>query len=59
MKTIRAKDLIKENIIIETNNERLKIEKLDITRRGSIMIWTGVDGCTMKFYNPNDVLVIE
>ena len=59
MKTIRAKELIKNQIIIESNNDRLKVSRVDVTKRGNIMLWTGPEGATLKFYNPMDVLVIE
>lgn len=58
MRTIRAKELTTESIIIESN-DRITISKLDITRRGNIMLWIGNDGATIKFYNPMDVVVIE
>lgn len=58
MKTIRAKDLTIDSIIIE-NTGRIMINKLDITRRGNIMLWIGNDGATVKFYNPMDVVVVE
>ena len=43
MKTVRAKELTKEQIIIEDNNDRTKIDRVDVTRRGNIMLWTGID----------------
>lgn len=58
MKTIRAKELTIDSIIIE-NTDRIMISKLDITRRGNIMLWIGNDGATVKFYNPMDVVVVE
>ncbi len=58
MKTIRAKELTIDSIIIE-NTGRIVINKLDITRRGNIMLWIGNDGATIKFYNPMDVVVVE
>ena len=59
MKTIRAKELTIDSIIIE-NTDRIMISKLDITRRGNIMLWIiGNDGATIKFYNPMDVVVVE
>lgn len=58
MKTIRAKELTIDSIIIE-NTDRIMISKLDITRRGNIMLWIGSDGATVKFYKPMDVVVVE
>lgn len=59
MKTIRAKELTKEFTLIESDNSRVKIDRVDITRRGSIMLWVGDEGATIKFYDPLDVVVVE
>lgn len=59
MKTLRAKELTKDLIIIEDNNEHVKIDRIDVTRRGNIMCWLGEDGVMVKFYNPMDVVVVE
>lgn len=59
MRTIRAKELTKDLIIVEDNNDRVKIDRVDVTRRGSIMLWVGNDGSTVKFYDPLDVVVVE
>ena len=59
MRTIRAKELTKEQIIIEDNNDRTKIDRIDVTRRGSIVLWTGDEGASVRFYNPLDVVVVE
>ena len=59
MKTIRAKELTKEQIIIEDNNDRTKIDRIDVTKRGSIILWTGIEGASIRFYNPMDVVVVE
>lgn len=59
MKTIRARELTKDLVIVEDNNDRTKIARIDVTRRGSIMLWVGNDGATVKFYNPLDVVVVE
>ena len=59
MKTIRARELTKEQIIIEDNNDRIKIDRVDVTKRGSIMLWTGIEGASIRFYDPMDVVVVE
>ena len=59
MKTIRARELTKEQIIIEDNNDRTKIDRVDVTRRGNIMLWTGIEGASVRFYDPMDVVVVE
>ena len=59
MKTVRARELTKEQIIIEDNNDRTKIDRVDVTRRGNIMLWTGIEGASIRFYDPMDVVVIE
>ena len=59
MKTIRARELTKEQIIIEDNNDRTKIDRVDVTRRGNIVLWTGDEGASVRFYNPLDVVVVE
>ena len=59
MKTVRAKELTKEQTIIEDNNDRTKIDRVDVTRRGNIMLWTGIEGASVRFYDPMDVVVVE
>ena len=59
MKTIRARELTKEQIIIEDNNDRTKIDRIDVTRRGNIVLWTGIEGASVRFYDPMDVVVVE
>ena len=59
MKTVRARELTKEQIIIEDNNDRTKIDRIDVTRRGNIVLWTGDEGASVRFYSPLDVVVIE
>lgn len=59
MRTIRARELTKDLIIIEDNNDHVKIDRVDVTRRGSIMLWLGEDGSSVKFYDPLDVVVVE
>ena len=59
MKTIRARELTKEQIIIEDNNDRTKIDRVDVTRRGNIVLWTGIEGASVRFYDPMDVVVVE
>lgn len=59
MRTIRARELTKDQTIIEDNNDRTKIERVEVTNRGNIMICSGVYGSSIKFYNPMDVVVIE
>lgn len=56
MRTIRAKDLTVNSILSELNE---KVQRVDITRRGNIMVWLGEDGTELKFFNPMDVVVIE
>lgn len=58
MKTIRAKDLSTENQIIEYNDVK-PINKIDVTRRGNIMLWLGKEGTELKFYNPLDIVVVQ
>ena len=36
-----------------------KIDKIDVTRRGNIVLWTGDEGASVRFYNPLDVVVVE
>ena len=59
MKTVRARELTKEQIIIEDNNDRTKIDRVDVTRRGNIVLWTGIEGASVRFYDPMDVVVVE
>ena len=59
MRTVRARELTKDLIIIEDNNDHVKIDRVDVTRRGSIMLWLGEDGSSVKFYKPLDVVVVE
>ena len=58
MKTLRARDLVKDQTLI-LENERWKIDRVDVTRRGNIAIWLGDGGHTVKFLNSLDVVVVE
>lgn len=57
MKTIRAKDLTKNNILVEDFN-KTRVFEVRESRRGSIIAWVD-EGIRMKFFKPLDVLVIE
>jgi|688.fasta_scaffold2691348_2 hypothetical protein len=59
MKTIRARDLTEKSVIISDDNEHIKVDKVDVTRRGNIMTWLGEEGLELKFFNPMDILVVE
>lgn len=56
MKTIRAKELTANVVLTESNT---KVQRVDITRRGNVMVWLGEDGTELKFFDPMDIVVIE
>ena len=58
MKTLRARELVKDQTLI-LENERWKIDRVDITKRGNIALWLGEGGHTVKFFKSLDVVVIE
>lgn len=59
MKTYRARDLIKGHIIIKENNEYLTVDKVDVTRRGNIMVWVNNKINEVIFYDPMDVVLLK
>ena len=59
MHTIRAKELKRNSIIIFDNNERLIVDKVDVTHRGNIMTWLGEEGLEIRFFKQNDVITVE
>ena len=50
MRTIRAKELSKNHVIIDENNTKVRIDSIDQTRRGSIVLWVGDNGTSIRFY---------
>ena len=59
MKTYRAKDLIKGQTIIKENDEQLVIDKVDITRRGNILVWVNNKINEVLTFDPIDVIIIK
>lgn len=59
MKTYRAKDLIKGQTIIKENDEQLVIDKVDITRRGNILVWVNNKINEVLTFDPMDVIIIK
>ena len=58
MKTIRAKELQNGDQLIAEHSE-WSVNRVDITRRGNIMLWLGKDGAKVMFLRPMDVVVIR
>ena len=59
MKTYRAKDLIKGQIIIKENDEQFVIDKVDITKRGNVLVWVNNKINQTIMYDPMDVIILK
>jgi len=59
MKTYRARDLRKGQIIIKENDECLVISRVEITTRGNIMVWVNNKINQVIFYDPMDVVLLK
>lgn len=59
MKTILAKELQYDQIIICDNNIKDRVTNVTTTRNNAIMVTLGKHGHRIKFYKPNSVVVIE
>ncbi|CAB4127448.1 hypothetical protein UFOVP84_192 [uncultured Caudovirales phage] len=59
MKTYRAKDLIKGQTIIKENDEQLVIDKVDVTKRGNILVWVNNKINQTIIYDPMDVVILK
>lgn len=58
MKTIRAKQLFKNDVIIEKDN-RFRVVKIDHNVKGDVEVWLGRNGQQTKYFNPNEIVIIE
>jgi len=58
MKTYRAKDLHKGQIIIK-ENEHLVIDKVEVTKQGNILVWINNRINEVLTYNPTDVVLLK
>ena len=59
MKTYRAKDLIKGQTIIKENDEQLVIDKVDVTKRGNVLVWVNNKINQTIIYDPMDVVILK
>jgi len=59
MKTYRARDLTRGQTIIKENNEYLVIDKIDVTRRGNILVWVNNKINEVICYDPMDVVILK
>jgi hypothetical protein len=58
MKTLRAKELYKNDVIIE-NDDRFRVVKINLDVKGDIEVWLGRNGQQAKYFSPNDIVIIE
>jgi len=58
MKTYRARDLHKGHVIIK-ENEQLVVDRVDITRRGNILVWINNRINEVLTYDPMDVVILK
>lgn len=58
MKTLRAKELYKNDVIIENDN-KFRIVKIEHNNKGIVEVWLGRNGQQTKLFKPNDVVLIE
>lgn len=58
MKTYRARDLTKGQVIIK-NNEHLVIDRVDICNRGNIMVWVNNKINQVIHYDPMDIVILK
>jgi translation elongation factor P/translation initiation factor 5A len=58
MKTYRARDLTKGQVIIK-ENEYLVIDKVDSTKRGNVIVWVNNKINQTIIYNPMDVVLLK
>jgi hypothetical protein len=59
MKTLMAKGLYKNDVIIEKDN-KFRIVKIEHNNnKGIVEVWLGRNGQQTKLFNPNDVVIIE
>jgi hypothetical protein len=58
MKTIRANQLFKNDVIIEKDN-KFRVVKIDLNVKGDVEVWLGRNGQQAKYFSPNDVVIIE
>lgn len=59
MKTYRAKDLIKGQTIIKENDDQFVIDKVDVTKRGSVVVWVNNKINQTIIYDPMDVVILK
>lgn len=58
MKTYRARDLIKGQVIIK-DNEQLVIDRVEMTNRGNILVWINNRINEVMTFNPMDVVLLK
>lgn len=58
MKTYRARDLCKGHVIIK-EDEQLVVDRVDITRRGNIIVWINNRINEVLTYDPMDVVILK